>query len=1187
MPVALLSLSLLGPFQVSLAGQPLTGFESNKVRALLAYLAVEAERPRARETVAGLFWPEVPEQTARANLRHALTSLRRTLSDGQRQHPFLLTSNQTIQFNPQSDFWLDVTHFSQIVAAADPTRLDFVDPVAEAVALYQGQFLEGFSLKGSPAFEEWLLLWRERLDRQAVEACQYLADCHERQGNYEAARLFVRRQLELEPWREPAHRQLMRLLALSGLRNAALVQYETCRRILLAELGVEVTPETRLLSEQIRAGQIGPEVAGPVTGTLVTGSASPAAWSGFFRSRPLPPLVARERQLAQLDRLLGQALAGQGGVVFVTGDAGSGKTALIQAFARRAQQRQPELLVAGGHCNAYSGLGDPYLPFRQILELLTGDFEVRWALEAMTEPQAQALWDLFPLIVQSLVRTGPDLVGTFVSSQPLLARASAYAAEQESWFEPLQQLVERPQAQPGAPSPEQGALFEQVARLLRAVARSRPLVLVVDDLQWADTGSVSLLFHLGRQVSGERILLVGAFRPEEVSVGRAGARHPLQPVLHELRLAWGDITVALDQGADPAFVPAYLACEPNRLDEPFQARLYQLSRGHPLFTIELLREMRERGQLVRDETGHWVESPTLVWTSLPARVEAAIAERLGRLPPDLRQALNVASVEGETFTAEVVAQVQGVAAHPLVRQFSEVLAQQHYLVSSQGSRRVGRHRLSTYQFRHILFQTYLYHSLTEAQRAYLHEEVGLALERLHGPQREEWAGELARHFEAAGLTEQAIPYFRQAGDRAVRLSAHEVAIDQYQRGLALLKQGPDTPRLELGLLLALSTPLMALKGYAAFEVAQVQSRAQALFEQLSATSPNAPELFPAILSAWHFHFAQGDYHAAKQWAEQALAWAKASQDPLSLAKANEMLGFVLLLLGKFTPALAYYDDAIATSFSPRHAAAGPVLAYNPKLMSLSYSAFLLCSLGYPDQAARRSQQAITLARALAQPFDLVHALGVTGFVHMFRAEWQVVQAFAEEGSAISAEQAFPYWLGVNMIAHGRALLEHSSAEQGVARIREGLSSYKQAAGLTFQSIFLFMLAEAYAKLGDVAAGLSTLEQAFEHIQKTDERFCEAELYRLKGELLLKANDKAGGEAEACFHQATEVARLQEAKWWELRATVSLARLWQRQERQVEARQRLAAIYDWFTEGLDTADLQEAKQLLDALAAAGS
>ncbi|MFQ5858574.1 MAG: tetratricopeptide repeat protein [Anaerolineae bacterium] len=324
--------------------------------------------------------------------------------------------------------------------------------------------------------------------------------------------------------------------------------------------------------------------------------------------------------------------------------------------------------------------------------------------------------------------------------------------------------------------------------MLQALAAEQPLLLVVDDLQWADAGSIELLFRLGRRIGESCILIVGTYRPEDVALGRRGERHPLEPVVNEFKRYLGDMVVHLgqaDEAAGRQFIDAFLDTTPNRLGEDFRQALFQHTRGHPLFTVELLRDLQERGDLVQDQTGRWVAQPALAWDALPARVEGVIAQRIGRLAAELQEALTVASVEGEDFTAEVVARVQALDERGLVRRLSRELDKQHRLVRAQGRQRIGRQRLSLYRFQHNLFQKYLYNNLDEVERSLLHEDVGLMLEALYGEQAEEIAVQLARHFLEAGLDDKALGYSILAGDRARKSFANEEALAHYDQALAL------------------------------------------------------------------------------------------------------------------------------------------------------------------------------------------------------------------------------------------------------------------------------------------------------------------------------------------------------------------------------------------------------------------
>ena len=382
--------------------------------------------------------------------------------------------------------------------------------------LYRGDLLEGFYVRQAPAFEEWVLAQRVRLRDLALDALHTLAVHHTRRGpaGHAAAMAYTARLLALEPWREEAHRQLMLLLASSGQRGAALAQFEACRRVLAEELGVEPGAETVALYSRIRDGQdrLGIEAGAaeraraglegfppgsPAAAAAAPPFLSPAALGPETRT----PLMARQHELARLDGLLELALAGHGQAAFVTGEAGTGKTALIEEFARRAQAAHADLVVAGGNCNAYSGIGDPYLPFREIMGLLTGDVERRWAAGTLSGEQARRLWNLIPQAAQALAADGPDLVDIFVPGPSLVARARAAVPGGAPWLDELQALVNSHEPGGSQAGLKQADLFEQYARVLATLAQAHPLLLILDDLQWADSGSTSLLFHLGRQLA--------------------------------------------------------------------------------------------------------------------------------------------------------------------------------------------------------------------------------------------------------------------------------------------------------------------------------------------------------------------------------------------------------------------------------------------------------------------------------------------------------------------------------------------------------------------------------------------------------------------------------------------------------------------------------------------------------------
>jgi len=713
--MAHLAISLLGPFRVTLDGQPVTRFEMDAARALLSYLAVAPETPFRRNHLAGLLWPELPESNALHSLRQTLLRLRHAIGDRQATPPFLLITRNTVQFNPDSDYELDAAAFSDLINASKkhPYRdqqgcKPCMDHLRRAAELYRDDFTADFALN-SAAYEEWLVVQREALHRQAIDLLYQLAAYHEGLGEFGEVERFARRQSGLEPWHEPAHRQLMRALALGGQRVAAVAQYEICRRTLANELGLEPEEKTTALCTAIRAGRPSGMVTVPPSADVSLSRRPPLITPASGRPiTPAIPFVARDRELARLDAHLRKALTGMGRVSFITGIAGTGKTALANEFVRQAAAAYPDLLVATGGCNEYAGVGSPYLPFREILRLCSDQRDVVTPTQHAAPPEEMALY--------------------------------------------------------------QPHLFEQVTDTLITIASRQPLLLVLDDLQWADAASISLLFHLGRRLAGARVLIVGAYRSGAVARGRHGARHPLASVVNEFQSQFGGIQIDLDAASGREFVEALVDSEPNHLDATFREALYRHTLGYPLFTVESLRDMRARGDLRQDLAGFWTAMPNPNWRRLPAAVEAIIAERLARVPADWRSALTAASVEGEEFTAEVIARAAGVKDRDLIRHLDGELDHQHHLVRGSALRRLPCNplldsasggRLSCYRFRYRVYQQYLYRNINPVRRARLHEAVGNALEAVYldaPAYLASLAPRLVWHFAEAGVTARAAVY---------------------------------------------------------------------------------------------------------------------------------------------------------------------------------------------------------------------------------------------------------------------------------------------------------------------------------------------------------------------------------------------------------------------------------------------
>jgi predicted ATPase len=672
-------------------------------------------------------------------------------------------------------------------------------------------------------------------------------------------------------------------------------------------------------------------------------------------------IVAREQELARLEQLLAETVAGRNKVCLLTGSAGSGKTALIDEFIAQAREHHDHLLITKGSCDAYMGAGDPYLPFREALTVLTGDVEDGRGISSLGGENRQRLKGLASISAQVLVESGPDLVGTFVPTAKIWLGIGSVAVQKTDWYERLKKLADVGAAQKLLGKDiEQTQIFEQYANVLSSLSKKAPILVALDDFHWADNDSVSLLFRLCRRLESAPVMIVGAYRPEELTAGRDGSRHPLEKAAIELRRYFGDIALDLDQAIDARgveFVHQFLALQPHKLNATFEKRLFAQTGGHPLFTTEVLQTMRERGDLVLNADGVWVTAEKVDWASLPARIEGALEERLQRLDGELVQALELASVQGEQFSAEIIAALQDTDVRGLVRRLSGELQDKHRLIESIGVTRIGRQRISTYQFSHKLIRTYLYGELDAVERVYLHEDIGTALENLYGDQAHTIAAQLANHFEQAQLDSKAGHYLALAGDKAAASLALDAALDYYDRSVtitpadevenrfALLlkreelldktgaraRQERDLAELsqlaaEIGTPGALATAALRNAWFANRtgnynHAAIIAKRAIALLDSDEVvTGINGEVLTDARICLGEALYRQNKPPDAAEATQLALHWARQAQDRAREAHALQQLSLIAWAAGKFDDAIELLHQAldIAYELADRH-----------------------------------------------------------------------------------------------------------------------------------------------------------------------------------------------------------------------------------------------------------------------------
>jgi TOMM system kinase/cyclase fusion protein len=843
----------------------------------------------------------------------------------------------------------------------------------------------------------------------------------------------------------------------------------------------------------------------------------------------LTPLVGREQEVRLLQERWAQVKDGLGQVVLLSGEAGIGKSRLVQGLMEHVAT-EPQAWLTPCQCSPYYQNSALY-PMIELLERVALRFE-------REESPEQKLSKLEGFVVQY--------------GLPLAEVVPLFAA--------LLSLPLTADYVPLTVSPEQQKqkTLQALLTIMLRIAAQQPMLFVMEDLHWVDPSTLELLSLLVDQGPTARILALFTFRPD-FSPPWTGRSYLTQVTLPRLPRR---------QAAEMTGWVAHGKALPAEVMEQVVAK----TDGVPLFVEELTKMVLESG-LLQDQEDRYALTGPLPALAIPATLHDSLMARLDRLAA-VKGLAQLGATLGREFSYALLQAVSSWDEGTLRRGLQQ-------LVEAEFLYQQGLPPQATYLFKHALIQEAAYQSLLRSTRQRHHQHITQVLEAQFPAICETQPELLAHHSTEAGLHEEAIGYWQKAGQRAIERSANLEAIGHLTIGLEVLKTLPDTPertQQELTLHTALGVPLRAIKGLAAPEVGHVYARARELCQQVEET----PQLFPVLRGLWEFYELQGELQTARELGEQLLTLAQRVREVELLLVAHNVLGDTLVWLGEFAVAREHLEQGMALYNPQQHRSHAFLYGYDSGVHCLSFAAWALWYLGYPDQALRRIHEALTLAQELSHPFSLAFALAFAAWLHQLRREEQAAQEWAAAAIALSTDQGFPFWVAWGTILRGWALAEQGQRAKGIAQMRQGITAWRATGAELQRPYYLALLAEAYGKAGQAEEGLSVLAEALTAVHKTGERQYEAELYRLTGELLRKQDGSDEQEAESCLRQAVDVAHQQQAKSLELRAAMSLSRLWQSQGKRAEARELLAPIYGWFTEGFDTADLQEAKALLAEL-----
>ncbi|MGE0826290.1 MAG: AAA family ATPase [Candidatus Binatia bacterium] len=890
---------------------------------------------------------------------------------------------------------------------------------------------------------------------------------------------------------------------------------------------------------------------------------------------PQPPtvIVGRGTELQQLRRLWETAVQGRRQFGFLTGEPGIGKTTLFSTFIRTVVP--PQAYVGVGHCVDQYGAGEPYRP-----------------------------------ILAALSRISQGPAGEYLV-EILRAKAPSWLRSLPAFVSPAERATLQAQYQ----GTTQAQALRELAEALEALSTVQPVVLVMEDLHWSDRATLAFVAVLARRPEPARLLVLGAYRPVDVLV----TEHPLQQLKAELQLhnLCEEVSVGYLQAAE---VREYVMRELGASGETLSDALHARSAGNPLFLATLVEYLRQAGEVERPE----ILLPR--WQALAATIPQPLWELIevqtAMLKREEQEVLEVASVAGNEWAPTLVA--VGQEREPAeIEQLCEGLTRRgQFLYRTEEVTWPDGTVDMQYSFRHALYREAFAQRVVGGRRRWLHQQIGARLEAGYGTQARERAAELAVHFEQGREVEKAVHYYHLAGENALAHSAYQEAVLQVRRALALIETLPQSPaRLtqELRLRTLLPPALMAIKGHIAVEVEEAFLRAKEVCEQVGDTE----RLFFVLLGLFRVHNARGEYRPGQEYAQACLAVAT-DQHPTFLLDARYAVGANAFYRGALTEARTQIEQGFALYRAAQHHRYVLQYGFNPAIGWLLYRSMTLALQGYTEQAEQQIESVLTLARALNHPYTLVivQTLAAVGFQFLRQERALIRQTEASVHAA--REQGFGFWVATGSVLLGWGKVTQGHIDDGIRQMRTGLTAMQGMKALIHWAHFLTLMAEAVDKTGDSAQALQLIEDALAAGDRSGEGFYAAETWRVKGELLFNAERRQQKdereprkrnrgssaihhssfiihrfeEAEVCLHRAIDIARQQQAKALELRATMSLARLRRQQvtdhdhgsrhtahgTRKMlnEVHHMLSEVYNWFTEGFETQDLREARALLEAL-----
>jgi DNA-binding SARP family transcriptional activator/predicted ATPase len=1042
--VTLIRIELLGKFRLTFGQQLVTSVNTNRMRSLLAFLVLHGEAAQSRERLASLLWPESGEAQARTNLRQLLHNLRRALPV---ECSLLVSDNQTVRWLPDCSCMIDVVEFEAAIRAAEAVRDTNASGTREMLEKAAQLYQDDLL---PDLYDDWLQSRRQQLRKLFAEVLSRLSALLEAAGEIVGAIRHVERLVALDPLRETYYQSLIHLHVLNQDRSSALRVYHQCKRNLQRDLGVSPGRETQDVFMQALKSE------GP--------SSAPAELPPIAAPR-LQPMVGRK---LEWERLLGcWRRATESGphephLALIIGEPGVGKSRLAEEMFQTCS-RNPNWAAARARCYFAQG----QLAYGPVAEWLREE-PLRRARVKLPKPQLAELARVLPELLVDNPALAPP--------QPLT----------ESW----QRLH----------------LYEALNAAFRNAAK--PLLLLIDDLQWCDQDSFEWLHSLFRSGAADRVLFLGTVRMEET-----GRDHLLANLMRELdksgqlsQVPLGPFSV--EETATLAAQVATRTCDPS-----FVSGLYQTTKGNALFVVESVRAALE---------GDGAKN------AVPPRVQAVISSRLAQLSSAAYELAGLAAAIGRPFSFELLVKGTDWDEDSISRCLEELW--QRRIIDGVGG--------DTYQFTHDLLRDVTYVELSPIRRRLLHRRIARSLEELNANDLEGVSGWVAAHYDSAGMAEEAIRNCKIAASVAKRRFADAEAADLIRRALRLCRDLPESAKRdqqELDLLVTLGA-LVTTHGYTMQEVGDTYARGLVL----SKRAGDRKHLFPLLSGAWLFHIVRGELQESRRVAQDSVDAAQLENAFAQQMASQFLLGTSLFHLGQFEASWQQIEQAVPAADGPMHPALALFAGPDVGVFRRAYLSHLLCLFGKVAEAEELSVESIVKARAVSHPFTLGIALDYAAMLQVYRGDGKRALALAEEASDVCGKHGFVYYQGLADIFAGWATGAEGNTGPGLARLRKGLDAVKGLRAELRLPFYHGLLAEICGLAGHASEALANIASGLAFLNKNGETWSAPELHRIHGDLLRRSGD--GEQAKTSYHHAIDLARRSGARLFEQRAEAGLSGL---------------------------------------------